>query len=54
MIQADIQNKLDIASLRAREWIDGDVSLLVGGGARSSGLAVQEIAARRRPAEFAR
>src|ERR1700722_17548200 len=44
VIQADIQNKPDLASARAREWIDSGVSLLVDGGATSSGLAVQEIA----------
>ena len=44
VIQADIQNKPDVASAKAREWIDQGVSLLVDGGATSSGLAVQEVA----------
>ena len=41
--QADIQNKPDIASAKAREWIDAGFSLLVDGGATSSGLAIQEV-----------
>jgi branched-chain amino acid transport system substrate-binding protein len=43
VIQADIQNKPDIASARAREWIDDGFNLLADGGATSSGLAVQEV-----------
>jgi branched-chain amino acid transport system substrate-binding protein len=43
VIQADIQNKPDIASARAREWIDAGFNLLADGGATSSGLAVQEV-----------
>ncbi len=42
--QADIQNKPDIASARARAWIDNGFNLLADGGATSSGLAVQEVA----------
>jgi branched-chain amino acid transport system substrate-binding protein len=41
--QADIQNKPDLASAKAREWIDAGFSLLVDGGATSSGLAIQDI-----------
>ena len=41
--QSDIQNKPDIASAKAREWADAGFSLLVDGGATSSGLAVQEV-----------
>lgn len=41
--QADILNKPDIASAKAREWIDSGFNLLVDGGATSSGLAVQEV-----------
>ncbi len=44
VIQADIQNKPDVASATAREWIDDGFNLLVDGGATSSGLAVQEVA----------
>ena len=44
VVQADIQNKPDLASAKAREWIDQDFNLLVDGGATSSGLAVQEVA----------
>ncbi len=43
VVQADIQNKPDLASAKAREWIDAGFSLLVDGGATSSGLAVQEV-----------
>ena len=44
VFQADIQNKPDIASAKAREWIDSGFNVLVDGGATSSGLAVQEVA----------
>ncbi|HEY0184498.1 MAG TPA: ABC transporter substrate-binding protein [Rhodopila sp.] len=44
VVQADIQNKPDISSAKAREWIDSGFNLLVDGGATSSGLAVQEVA----------
>ena len=44
VVQADIQNKADLSSAKAREWIDTGFNLLVDGGATSSGLAVQEIA----------
>lgn len=44
VVQADIQNKPDISSAMAREWIDAGFNLLVDGGATSSGLAVQEVA----------
>jgi branched-chain amino acid transport system substrate-binding protein len=43
VIQVDIQNKPDIASARARAWIDNGFNLLADGGATSSGLAVQEV-----------
>jgi branched-chain amino acid transport system substrate-binding protein len=43
VVQADIQNKPDLASAKAREWIDAGFDLLVDGGATSSGLAVQEV-----------
>jgi branched-chain amino acid transport system substrate-binding protein len=44
VVQADIQNKPDLASAKAREWIDAGFNLLVDGGATSSGLAVQQVA----------
>ncbi len=43
IVQADIQNKPDLASAKAREWIDSGFNVLVDGGATSSGLAVQEV-----------
>jgi branched-chain amino acid transport system substrate-binding protein len=43
VMQADILNKPDIASAKAREWIDSGFNLLVDGGATSSGLAVLEV-----------
>ncbi len=43
VVQADIENKPDIASARAREWIDSGFAMLADGGATSSGLAVQEV-----------
>jgi branched-chain amino acid transport system substrate-binding protein len=42
--QSDIQNKPDISSAKAREWIDDGFNVLVDGGATSSGLAVQQVA----------
>jgi branched-chain amino acid transport system substrate-binding protein len=44
VVQSDIQNKPDISSAKAREWIDSGFNVLVDGGATSSGLAVQEVA----------
>ena len=44
VVQTDIQNKPDISSAKAREWIDNGFNVLVDGGATSSGLAVQEVA----------
>jgi branched-chain amino acid transport system substrate-binding protein len=44
VVQSDIQNKPDISSAKAREWIDNGFNVLVDGGATSSGLAVQEVA----------
>ena len=43
VVQADIENKPDLASAKAREWIDAGFSLLVDGGATSSGLAIQDV-----------
>jgi len=44
IVQADEQNKPDIAGALARQWIDsGNVHVLADGSASSSGLAVQQI-----------
>jgi len=48
VVQADILNKPDVSSAKAREWIDGGFNLLVDGGATSSGLAVQQVAREKR------
>jgi branched-chain amino acid transport system substrate-binding protein len=45
VMQADDQNKPDIASSLARQWIDSEgVNVLMDGSASSSGLAIQQIA----------
>ncbi len=45
VLQADDQNKADIASALAREWIDDrGVNVLADGAASSAGLAIQQIA----------
>ncbi len=44
VLQADDQNKADIASALAREWIDDHgVNVLADGAASSAGLAIQQI-----------
>ncbi len=44
IVQGDIQNKADIASALAKEWIDtAGVDVLADGAASSSGLAVQQV-----------
>ena len=43
IIQADMQNKPDIASALARQWIDEGVDALADGAASSSGLAIQQV-----------
>jgi branched-chain amino acid transport system substrate-binding protein len=44
VLQADDQNKADIAGALAREWIDDrGVSVLADGAASSAGLAIQQI-----------
>ena len=49
ILQADEQNKPDIASSIARQWIDDNgVDCLGDGSATSSGLAVQQIAREKR------
>ena len=45
VIQADDQNKADVAGALAREWIDDrGVNVLADGAASSAGLAIQQIA----------
>jgi branched-chain amino acid transport system substrate-binding protein len=44
VLQADDQNKPDVASSIARQWIDDGVDAVADGAASSSGLAVQQIA----------
>ena len=44
VMQADDQNKADVAGSLAREWIDDrGVGVLVDGGGSSAGLAIQQI-----------
>ena len=44
IIQADMQNKADIAASIARDWIDNQgVDVIADGAATTSGLAVQQI-----------
>ncbi len=44
VLQADDQNKADIASALAREWIsDRGVNVLADGAASSAGLAIQQV-----------
>jgi len=44
IVQADDQNKPDVAAALARQWADQGVDVLADGAASSSGLAVQQIA----------
>ena len=45
ILQADDQDKPDVAAGLAREWVDNlDVDVLADGAATSSGLAVQQVA----------
>jgi branched-chain amino acid transport system substrate-binding protein len=45
VLQADDQNKADVAGALAREWIDDrGVNVLVDGAGSSAGLAIQQIA----------
>jgi branched-chain amino acid transport system substrate-binding protein len=44
VLQADMQNKPDLASSIARQWVDDGVDALADGAASSSGLAVQQVA----------
>jgi branched-chain amino acid transport system substrate-binding protein len=44
ILQADDQNKPDVAAALAREWCDSGVDVLADGAASSAGLAIQQIA----------
>ncbi len=44
ILQADMQNKPDLASSIARQWADDGVDAFADGAASSSGLAVQQVA----------
>jgi branched-chain amino acid transport system substrate-binding protein len=44
IVQGDVQNKPDVATSLAREWIDnGGVDVLADGAATSSGMAMQQV-----------
>ncbi len=43
VLQADNQNKADVASGLAREWIDGGVDVLADGAATLAALALQQL-----------
>ncbi len=44
ILQADDQNKPDVASSVARQWMDDGVDAVADGAASSSGLAIQQVA----------
>lgn len=44
VIQADTQNKPDVAAALARQWLDQGVDVLVGGSSSAAGLAIQAVA----------
>lgn len=45
IIQADTQNKPDIASAIARKWYENEgVDVIIGGSSSAAGLAIQEVA----------
>ncbi len=45
VMQTDDQNKADLASAQARQWIDDEgVTVLVDGAGSSAGLAIQQVA----------
>ena len=49
ILQVDDQNKADLASAQARQWIDDQgVSVVADGGGSSAGLAIQQIARERK------
>ena len=49
VLQTDDQNKADLASAQARQWIDdAGVSVLADGAGSSAGLAIQQVARERK------
>lgn len=45
IIQADTQNKPDLASAIARKWLENEgVDVIIGGSSSAAGLAIQEVA----------
>ena len=49
VLQADDQNKADVASALSREWLDSKgVDVLVDGAGSSAGLAIQEVTRQRK------
>jgi branched-chain amino acid transport system substrate-binding protein len=48
VLQLDDQNKADVASTQARQWVDEGVTALADGAGSSAGLAIQEIARARK------
>ena len=49
ILQVDDQNKADLASAQARQWLDDSgVSVVADGGGSSAGLAIQQVARERK------
>jgi branched-chain amino acid transport system substrate-binding protein len=49
VLTADHQNKADVASSKAREWIDKDgLSMLIGGTNSGTALAMAKVAAEKK------
>jgi branched-chain amino acid transport system substrate-binding protein len=48
ILQADDQNKPDVSTSLAREWIDTGVDALADGAASSAGLAIQQVCREKR------
>lgn len=45
VISANTQNKPDVASAIARQWLDDEkVDVIIGGSSSAAGLAIQEVA----------
>jgi branched-chain amino acid transport system substrate-binding protein len=44
ILQVDDQNKADVASTQARQWVDEGVTVLADGAGSSAGLAIQQVA----------
>ena len=49
VLSADHQNKADVASAKAREWIDKDgLAMLVGGTSSGAAIAMAKVAAEKK------